>query len=248
MLGQYGDLCSHQADCASGLCVTANGGTQGLCTINCTSESQCMPKQSCLPVDGVNICVPSDSGHACPSGTGTECFAGICLQFAGNVAQSVCATPCESTRSCPSQFSCSAVQVGAQLETLCTPVGEACSAAAGCITNLCATQQVTTSDGVCTNSCTDATDCPPGWGCGLEDFNNGNGIVSVCHPGGETCSDGTGMNDCYSQTCAITSGTTGYCTAFCMSSSGAEQSARCPTGYTCTSESFMSQTVYVCEM
>lgn len=251
MPGQYGDVCHGASDCASGLCIGLTGGTTGMCTITCTNESACKLHHGCYDVGGgTKVCVPSDSGQKCPNGTGSNCFAGICLVHPADVTQSECATPCDSVHSCPNGFSCSLTQIGSTVAPVCTRVGTPCTsqgASTECVSRFCITQQTTPTDGVCTGNCATSSDCPSdgGWACGLDD--DGMSSVSVCQPIGGTCTDNGTTNDCYSKTCAIASGNTGFCTAFCMNDQLVEEAARCPSNFTCTAEPYMSTTVYVCE-
>jgi len=222
----------------------------GICTIQCADDRVCKPADACLNVSGVNVCVPSDSGRPCPTGQPTNCLAGICLVHPGNVSLSECATPCSSARACPAGFSCSTVQVGATPQTVCTRVGTACTAqglSTQCITRWCSTQAQNPSDGVCTNVCRDALDCPSGWACGLDDDGLG-GVIDVCQPVGGACTEDTnGNNDCYSKNCSITSGNSGYCTALCMNGFLQQESARCPSGWACNAVPVGMDTWYACE-
>jgi len=251
--GVYGDPCVGGGDCVSGLCIgNANTGAR-MCTVECQTEATCPPMNACLtltrPTGGtVSLCAPSDSGHLCAGGA-AGCFAGICLAHPSNPAQSECATPCETTRACPSGFSCSLVSVGGTPQRVCTHVGTPCSAGGAstqCISRWCAAQATIPTDGICTNTCRDSLDCPTDWACGLD--TSGTATLSVCQPVGATCTESAaGVNDCYSQTCAITSGSTGYCTAFCMNATFAEEAARCPAGWTCVATQLGTQTVYACQ-
>ena len=221
-----------------------------MCTILCADESVCMQHHGCYDVGGgTKVCVPSDSGRSCPTGQPTNCFAGICLVHPSDVTKSECATPCSSVHACPNGFSCSLTQVGSNTERVCTRVGATCTAqgvSTECITRFCAAQQTTPTDGVCVAECRDDLDCPDGYGCGLDD--NGSVTVSMCQPIGEACTDNGTTNDCYSKTCAIVSGNTGYCTVLCMNDQLVEESARCPPAYQCVSVPVSGQTWYACSM
>ena len=250
-MGVYGDGCNRGGDCASGLCV--GNATNGLkmCTITCGSEAACDETHACLPVQGpqggtINICIPSDSGRSCPNGLGSSCIAGLCLLHPTNTALSVCATPCETTQSCPAGFSCSVVQVGAQMQKVCSPVGSACNAQGTsnqCISRFCSTLPSAPSTGICTGNCSSALDCPPGWACGLDDD-----LSSRCHPVGMSCTVSTqGNNNCFSKACAQGTPQGDYCVGFCMDASGNQQPGRCPSGWTCEDASGgMGAPLWVC--
>ncbi|MDP1822480.1 MAG: hypothetical protein Q8L48_04540 [Archangium sp.] len=252
-VGQYGDGCNTGRDCASNLCIGTPAGLK-MCTIQCASESACTQGHACLPVQDtsgtINICVPSDSGRSCPSGSPAPCIAGICLLHPGSVSLSVCTTPCESTHSCPIGFSCSLVQVGANMQKVCSPVASMCNVQGNttqCISRWCSTQPQVPTSGICTGSCSAATDCPPGWACGLDD-NGGAGVVDRCQPIGMTCNVNTGgFNNCYSKTCATGTPQGDYCTAFCMDGLGNQQAARCPPGWVCLDEGTAGNPLWVCE-
>lgn len=251
-VGLYGDGCNTGRDCASNLCIGTPAGLK-MCTIQCASESACTQGHACLPVqDGtgtINICVPSDSGRACPSGSPAPCFAGICLLHPGSVSLSVCTTPCESTHSCPNGFSCSVVQVGMNMQKVCSPVASTCTAQGNstqCISRWCSTQPQVPTSGICTGNCSAATDCPAGWACGLDD--NGASVVDRCQPVGMPCNvNGGGFNNCFSKTCATGTPQGDYCTAFCMDGLGNPQPARCPAGWLCNDYGTATDPLWVCE-
>jgi hypothetical protein len=221
-------------------------GTTGVCTIACANETVCLPTWACLNISGTSVCVPNDSGRACPTGQGRGCFAGLCLQHPTMLSSSVCATPCLSSRACPANFSCSLTQVGASQESVCTPDNTPCTSSNNCVSRFCGTSKQNPSDGICEGTCSSATDCPAGWGCGLDDDGMG-GVVSVCQPVGTSCNANGGVNNCYSQTCALSTPDAGYCTVLCMTGTGVEEPARCPAGYTCVDESAGGPPLFACE-
>jgi hypothetical protein len=238
----FGDPCTGPTQCQSNLCIGAIGASQGICTVACTDESQCNPSMACLAISGVKVCVPSDSGHACPNGSPAGCFAGVCL---GQTGAKVCSTPCDTTRACPQNMTCSpAAGVNGRW---CIPAGQSCSGhglSSTCTSNFCEAQAQNASDGVCTSLCRDHLDCPPDWACGLDDDGTGN-TLSLCQPVGQQCTvNGSMMNDCYSQSCDTGRG---LCTALCMNTSLQQEAARCPTGWTCSAFAVGSQTWYACE-
>jgi hypothetical protein len=248
-MGQYGDACNRGGDCASTLCIgNAQTGLK-MCTIACGSEAACDETHACLPVQSgsgvINICIPSDSGQSCSNGLGSGCIAGICLLHPTTTALSVCATPCETTRSCPSGFSCSVVQVGSGMQKVCSPVATSCSNANQCISRWCSTLGTAPSMGICTGNCSTASDCPAGWACGLAD----DGVTSFnrCQPIGMSCAVSGGNNDCYSQVCATGTPQGDYCVAFCMDANGNPQPSRCPATYTCVDEGTAGSPAWVCE-
>ena len=249
-MGVYGDACLRGSDCATGLCVGNAATGLKMCTITCGSEAACDETHACLPVQGpsgtINICIPSDSGQACPNGMGSSCIAGLCLLHPGNTSLSVCATPCETTHSCPANFSCSLVQVGSQMQKVCSPNGGQCSVQGTsnqCITRFCSTKASAPSVGICTGNCATSADCPTGWACGLDDD-----LSSRCQPVGNPCTVNTqGNNDCFSKTCAQGTPQGDYCTALCMDLNLNPQQQRCPTGWTCVNAGTTMDPLWACE-
>jgi hypothetical protein len=225
-----------------------------MCTKQCANETQCDPAQSCLPVQApqggtINICIPSDSGEACPNGQPTTCIAGICLVHPGNVSLSVCATPCQSARACPDGYSCSTVNVGGNMQKVCSPLGGQCNAQGlsnQCISRWCSTSALSPTTGVCLGNCTTAADCPRGFACGWDDANPG--VVDRCQPVGLACTvDGMGNNSCVSKTCAQGTPQGDYCVAFCMDTNFNPQPQRCPANWNCINEGTVQSPLWVCE-
>ena len=258
--GNYGDPCNRAGDCLSGYCVSNKLTGEKICTIECATEAVCQEAHACLPVPRptggtVNVCVPSDAGSPCPDGQGTTCIYGLCLLHPAQQSQSICSTPCTSARACPVGYSCSLVNVGSRQERVCMPVGIRCSAqgqSTQCLSRWCSTQAQRPSDGICTANCRTAADCPRGWACGWDDLGPQT-VVDVCQPllrQGQliACTvDAQNRNDCYSKTCATDTGTTGYCTAFCMDVNFTAQPERCPTGWRCVAVDLGGATGYACE-
>jgi hypothetical protein len=123
-----------------------------------------------------------------------------------------------------------------------------------CLSRWCSTQpQAPQSDGACTSNCRTAADCPDGWACGWDEAGP-QSVVDVCQPlesAGHVLScfeDASQRNNCYSKVCALTAGTTGYCTAFCMSTTYVAEPARCPAGWSCVAVLLDPTTTgYACE-
>lgn len=242
------------SDCMSNLCVGPPGGTQGACTESCITEASCLEHEMCLQVPNgmggtTGLCIPSDSGAPCPTGQPTPCAGGICLVHPAGVSQSICTTPCQSSRACPLGFSCSLTQIGASTLQVCTPIGTPCSAAGvsnQCISRWCIASAATPSAGECSASCSVASDCPAGYGCGFDDTPSG--IVDRCHPIGMACTvNGMSQNTCSSRTCLQGSPLGDYCTTYCMTPTLQAAPARCPTGWSCVNEGTVGQPAWVCE-
>lgn len=255
-MGQRGDPCTRASDCMSNLCIGNPMTGTGACTESCVTEATCQPREACLQIPNpgggtTGVCVPTDTGTACPTGQPTNCVAGICIVHPGNTSLSVCTTPCLSSRACPMGFSCSLTQIGASTQQVCTPNGSLCSARGNstqCHSRWCTTPPSMPSTGICTSQCSVATDCPDGWVCGIDNGPGGMGVVDRCFPAGMSCTENmAGQNDCISQTCVIGSPTGNYCTSFCMGPGGTAAPSRCPLGWMCVNEGSMTQPLWVCE-
>ncbi len=242
-----GATCMRGSECASNICFGNSRAGLGLCTDTCVTDATCLPAEACLQVPNgmggmTGVCFESDTGIACPTGQGTNCYAGICLLHPTDVAQSVCVTPCASSRACPTGTTCSLTQIGTSAQKVCTPVGAACSTngpSTTCVSRWCSANAQQPTMGLCTGQCLLASDCASGQAC--------DGTIERCVPVGETCTvNGSMLNSCYSQTC-LTGGPRDYCTAFCQSANGTPNPARCPTGWTCVNEGTVSQPAWVCE-
>lgn len=64
-LGQLGDDCTINADCASGTCAVRGGG-DNFCTEFCSDASDCGGDFTCVPVsEDASVCTPSNRGGGC---------------------------------------------------------------------------------------------------------------------------------------------------------------------------------------
>jgi MYXO-CTERM domain-containing protein len=146
-----GEQCTGNADCRSGMCAVHAG--IGECVEPCGDMSSCPVGFWCE--DGVcTLSRTSPPGGACT--TSSDCGIGNVCPTAG--ARTWC-TPSDCTTSaCPTGMTCSSVS-GANI---CVPDlaagGEACASDAQCVSGLCF-------QGVCTTTCTHASQCATGYQC-----------------------------------------------------------------------------------
>ena len=157
---QQGGRCGAAEDCASGLCFEGRGRTT-------RSLRRCGPGARAL-VDRnaprhVVVCIDRQGADGAPCSAGVTCRGGLCVTLA---TESICSRACDAQTPCPQDWSCRAVSGGREA---CLPTtdgggtGAMCQAgAADCTSGLCL---MTRSGPVCTQSCTDTSDCPDGWGC-----------------------------------------------------------------------------------
>ncbi|MCA9612065.1 MAG: MYXO-CTERM sorting domain-containing protein, partial [Myxococcales bacterium] len=88
-LGQPGDACGSNDDCASGLCAVAGDST--FCTDYCSDADPCPTSFTCTPLGDTAICVPpaggggrGDGGCGCAApGAGAPSKAPLLLGLAG---------------------------------------------------------------------------------------------------------------------------------------------------------------------
>jgi hypothetical protein len=106
----FGDPCRSNADCVSGYCITSSEGF--ICTLDCGGDEDC-PELAGVPmecqltenfgVDGVQVCVPTQSSLCQPCFQDSNCFGGSCVAVENG---SVCGRDCESNNDCPDGSSC----------------------------------------------------------------------------------------------------------------------------------------------
>ena len=124
ILGEFGDPCEGNLDCAEGWCVDA--GEENLCTQTCLGGN-CPDGWSCRAVsnnsqDVTLICIPQDIRLCKRCDGDSDCPSGLCYDLDGI---RVCGSTCEEDSDCPTNYLCDASGVNG--EKLCTPVSRSCT-------------------------------------------------------------------------------------------------------------------------
>ena len=124
VLGEFGDPCEGNLDCAEGWCVDA--GEENLCTQTCFGDN-CPDGWSCRAVsnnsqDVTLICIPQDVRLCKRCDADGDCPSGLCYDLDG---LRVCGTTCEQDGDCPPNYLCDAS--GENGESVCTPVSRSCT-------------------------------------------------------------------------------------------------------------------------
>ena len=163
--------------CASGLCevgevcgfwgcVPAGGCTRRSCLGEaCQSDEACGPLSHCA--DGVCKGGAAVWGDACHESR--DCAEGACVG-------GVCQPDCERDAECAPYGACTTSDEGAARGCVASgkyETGMRCSEGEDCQSRVCI---FTANPSVCTNQCTDASQCPANWSCGSVDDQ------SVCVP------------------------------------------------------------------
>ncbi len=214
-----GQTCSGASGCVLSLCAGNPATGSGACTRPCNSASDCPAGYACSDAGGVNICVNIEIPCA-------QCSTGLCATPQG------CTAACRTAADCPRTLSgmaytCTGGQCTPSSFILgSSPIGASCPTATGA-TNDCrsgACLPLPSGTGMCTEVCTEAGGCGPGFGCGPVDGGS-SGILLLClHAGsgaiGSSCTTG---GQCDSGICDPG----GYCTRLCTSD------ARCPSDMHC---------------
>ena len=103
-------------------------------------------------------------------------------------------------------------------------MGDSCKDASQCAEATCI-GVVSASEGFCSRSCVNSTDCPSRWGC--QTMQSGG---RACFPKGEklTGEACSGSTDCASEHCVVLQGATlGYCSIMCTTAT------QCPVDWSC---------------
>lgn len=213
MLLKYGDVCTMDNQCTSGICSkNPFAPSDHECTGDCGNG--CMFSDFCV---GNLTCAQTDIGAPCNlANNGADCRGGAC--FGGNGAPAYCTVVCNSAVDCPSGFTCSTAVMN-QNTRVCVNVDGTppCASDANCTYNT----ACDITNARCLGDCRGDGDCPLFHKC-----NNG-----YCYPNQATGGGGIGAtcqsaNDCRSGACL---GTT--CLANCSVLSATGQ--WCPGGYGC---------------
>ncbi len=111
-LGEFGDVCNQPVDCESRKCLTLTQGGEGVCTVDCDSNTGICPEEGweCqLNASLGYVCIPMTAKDTCnPCETDTECGEGnACLPTANlDISKTYCASPCANNGDCEAGFSC----------------------------------------------------------------------------------------------------------------------------------------------
>jgi len=171
---ELGDSCKSPADCVSFLCIGIGDG-QGVCTQDCTSDSQCPGTMTCV----VDKCLQLGSGqHGDPCTKMTECATGICATIVG-----YCSTLCETDADCPYEGQCLIAGVcnagaSGKVGDVCGPDAKTCQSGLKCTYQA---QGDTT--GICQTQCKVAyDDCPGNLYCQWTWQSWLNQVIGICVP------------------------------------------------------------------
>lgn len=123
ILGEFGDPCESNLDCAERWCVDA--GDENVCSRTCLGDD-CPEGWGCRAVsnnreDVTLICVPDDLRLCKRCESDSDCPSGQCYDLDG---ERVCGSMCESDEDCPTAYVCDTTLTG---EGLCTPRSGSCS-------------------------------------------------------------------------------------------------------------------------
>ncbi|MBI5495182.1 MAG: hypothetical protein HY904_09135 [Deltaproteobacteria bacterium] len=159
----YGQDCTCDAQCVSGICATAGAGRARVCTRACTSVHDCPGTDLCSAwVDpGRSLCAANDVGSPCDDSS--PCADHLCLLLPGTNTGGQCTAECPDTNRCPQGYGC-VFHPSDPLLKFCAPVGAPCpGGAAQCHTALCLA--AASGDQYCTGYCRSQADCPPSYSC-----------------------------------------------------------------------------------
>lgn len=178
-----------------------DGGTSCDVFLSCG----CAPTDKCTPATNGLACMPAGSGAAGDScGSDATCARGTtCVAFAG---ATTCHPFCDDAHACPASTACyieaadrNGVQVGMLCGPSCTLLTQDCPGALGCYP---ADQAVDPDHGICLSpgvgtqgqSCSQMTNCAPGYGC-IDPAGSATPICAkICALGGgaPSCDPGSG--------------------------------------------------------
>lgn len=214
-----GASCSNRSACALELCAGDPSAGLGECTRTCVDSTDCPAGFACSEASGIFICVNIERSCA-------RCSTGLCLGAQG------CTTTCRAPADCPltlpgMPYACSSgICEPSSYVIGPDPIGASCRWSGDanlCRSGVCITDDSTGSE-MCTQRCTEAGGCGPGFGCVPADDGTG-GIVLLCQRAGSRALGQSCTQDaeCDSGICHGSS----FCTRLCTSD------GLCPSGLRC---------------
>ncbi len=162
-----GEPCSANTDCSSGLC-----GTEGRCSLTCTSDLACGDGFRC---EDMQCVAGARSGIGDHCGDDDDCAVGACGALEGG---RFCGARCMDDGDCGGA-TCAAGSESGVCAPMLGALGQACTADDACVSGLCL-------DGVCGARCSATTHCPAGTACVRD------GADTVCRVRSGGCSVGHG--------------------------------------------------------
>jgi uncharacterized protein (TIGR03382 family) len=120
--GGFGDPCVDGAECDSGVCVTDEDGSNGVCTELCDETTACPDGTECIQVNEKDaVCLPPEEGggqlgDACTANS--ECASQLCA--VSPEGDGICTEECTGVFDCEAGFSCQEVEGG----SVCLPSAE----------------------------------------------------------------------------------------------------------------------------
>ncbi|MSP90761.1 MAG: matrixin family metalloprotease [Myxococcales bacterium] len=165
--GQFGDVCSVAADCATTVCAPslAQGGR---CSLSCSTKVPCPAGAACGPD---SLCsTPGTLAVGWPCESGFDCKTGLCFPTPGGRFARVCAAACKVAGDCPAGTGCSNVTADT---FLCLPFGLGvedgpCTLPGSCESGLLCDPTLFDGVGACRRSCdpyADDLECSKGQRC-----------------------------------------------------------------------------------
>jgi len=149
-----GPLCAGSCCNANALCVTDMAGNQS-CAIKCTTGADCTSAASpcCAVIPGVKgtqVCLPNDTvaGQQCACAKTTDCTSGCCAPVADSTGNPIGPYVCKPADGKP--YDCSP-------DTACAPT-------ASCSSGYCPIQVTGNGSCVCSEPCTNSSQCGTGGG------------------------------------------------------------------------------------
>jgi hypothetical protein len=215
-VGQLGDACTFNAQCASDRCKQR----LGICGQDCATTEDCGASGfTCASLGTRLTCLPLTQTGGLATGElcqfDFECEGGLCAQFDrvdSNTVRQMCAVPCGAQRACPMGLECADTPTG----PACLPPGEGGrSIGLPCVRQSDCAMGLGCDDNRCTKPCTVDADCPH------QDYPRS-------FPADTGCQSCTSVEDC---------GEAG----FCERGVGLEQYCLepcCPPGFDCSAEVF----------
>ncbi|MGE0784800.1 MAG: CAP domain-containing protein [Sandaracinaceae bacterium] len=113
--GSLGDPCTANAQCASGMCASADG--RQFCTALCDASSPCPTGFACESAGSVNVCVPDGGALGGECASNADCATHIC---AVEDDRSYCTRLCDTGSPCPDDMAC--VDSSTPGVSVCQPV------------------------------------------------------------------------------------------------------------------------------